>query len=120
MRRLNVLIVDDDEVIRELFMRLLGATQHVVYTTPSGEQAIELAKQVPFDVAFIDIRMPRVGGLETFRELKRLFPGLTAVMITGFADQDKIDAAIQEGALTCLRKPFEIADIQTIVANQAS
>ncbi len=117
-KKLSIIIIDDDPVIRDIFVQTISSTGHEILTAENGEKAIELAKQKPLDVAFVDMRMPGLDGLETFREIKKLRPEITTVMITGFADYEKIEAAIKEGAVDCMQKPFNISEIRAIITSK--
>ena len=113
-KKLNILIVDDEETIRDLFTRILSK-EHNVTTLYNGKEVEKFIGKDPFDLAFIDMRMPVMDGFETFLLLKEMNPGITGVMITGYADEMLINSTIREGAVTCLRKPFNIQDIKDIV-----
>ena len=115
MKKLNILVADDDVSIRELFPLILGPMKHTVYTAENGAKAIEIAKRHSVDVAFVDMRMPVMDGLETFRELKKIYPNIIVVLITGYADQEEIDTAIREGAIDCIPKPFNISQIREFI-----
>jgi CheY-like chemotaxis protein len=113
----KLLIIDDDEAIRELLASMLLPMTDVydIYKAESGAKAIALARQVVLDHVFTDMQMPGLDGLETFRELKKLNPCIKVVLMTGFASQDRIDAALQEGAVDCLMKPFTAGDVKAIL-----
>lgn len=114
---LNVLVVDDDRVVRDFLTRLLKEKSIRVKTAEDGFAAIEAAEKDKFDVAFLDIKMPRMNGLQTFSKLKRLNPHLTSIFITGYAPEEALLEKTSYAATTiCLRKPFEdIRQIKKIV-----
>ncbi len=114
----KLLVVDDDPAIREVLtfmLRSIIGDIHEIHTAEDAEKAIELAKQITFDGVFTDMQMPGMDGLELFRELRKFQPGIKVVIMTGHASQDRIDAALQEGAIDCLAKPFTAADIKAIL-----
>lgn len=117
-RKLNILVVDDEEPIRGLFVRLFSKKDHCVVCAENGIRGIELAGKQKFDIAFIDMRMPGIDGLETFRGLRKLYPKITAVIITGFKDKAKVEAALYEGVVACLSKPFDLKDIQAVLEKE--
>lgn len=119
-KKLNVLVVDDDASIRSLFIHTLSSTPHEVHTVENGAKAVGLAQGISFDVAFVDMRMPGMDGLETFRALKKLQPSLTTVIITGFAEEEKIETALREGAIDCMKKPFNITEIRGVIEKKIS
>ncbi len=113
----KLLIIDDDEGIRELLASMLLPMTDVydIYKAENGAKGIALARQVVPDHVFTDMQMPGLDGLETFRELKKLNPCIKVVLMTGFASQDRIDAALQEGAVDCLMKPFTVGDVKAVL-----
>lgn len=115
-KQLRILVVDDDAAIRDLFKRILSSKDYTVITADDGEMAVESAKKDNFDVVFLDMRMPKMDGLETFRALKDLYPDINIVIMTGFAEYEKIDLAISEGAIESLRKPFDVKTIKASIA----
>ncbi|HBU08546.1 MAG TPA: hypothetical protein DEA99_05005 [Candidatus Omnitrophica bacterium] len=117
--KLKVLVVDDEKVIRDFLSRFLSLQLAQVKTAADGEAAIELAKTEEFDLVFLDIRMPKMNGLETFGELKKITPDLACVFMTGYAsaEEDLINKIKYEGIM-CVRKPFEnLNKIKEIVEN---
>ena len=114
MTQRKIIIVDDDPAIRSLLLRAFKP-DYSVCVAGSGEEAIQASRDEKFDVGFIDMRMPGMDGLETFRALKEMNPGLTAYIVTGYADQERIDMALQEGVVGCIQKPFNISDLKKII-----
>jgi len=116
-KKLNILIVDDDEGIRDLFIRILSKEYNVI-VAENGTKAIDLAKVNLFEIAFIDMRMPGLNGCETLTELKKINPDITVVIVTGYADGDlKMDSFLG-GAVRFLDKPFDIDEIHKIVRHE--
>jgi two-component system, NtrC family, response regulator HydG len=112
--KIKVLVVDDEKVVRDFLIQLLATDTVGVEPAENGFQAIEMAKKDDFDLVFMDVRMPGMGGLETFRELKKINPGTEYVMMTGYAVDDILQAAKKEGAAYALKKPFDINQIKKI------
>ena len=111
----NILVVDDEKVIRDLFKRVLGLKGYSVTVAESGKNAIERVKKNEFDIAFIDIVMPEMDGVETFKAIREINSGITGVMMTAFAVHNKVEEAAQYGAIDYLYKPFDIVEIMTII-----
>lgn len=114
-KKFNILVVDDEESIQTLLVRFLSKMHHAV-GVGTGEEAVEMARQQKFDVVFLDMRMPGMDGLDTLRALKKIHPEVRVVIITGYAEDERLFAALQEGAITCLKKPFHIEEIKNIIA----
>jgi len=117
-KKLNILVVDDDKSIRDLFIRLLSK-EHNLSTAEDGTEAIDLAKQQPFNLAFIDMTMPGPNGCETFIELKKIRPNITGIIMTGYTDKDLRVESFLAGTTKYIKKPFEISDIRKLVLNEA-
>lgn len=108
--KIKVLVVDDEKIIRDFFVRFLNLEGVAVKVLENGFNAIEAAKLEKFDMVFLDIRMPGMDGMQTFRELKRISPDTKYVMITGYAVEDSLDELKKEGLLY-IKKPFEIKEL---------
>jgi len=106
---LRVLIVDDDEGIRETMDDILSLEGYEVDQAGSGMVAIEKCQQQAYDIILLDIRMPEMNGLETLREIKKLDPDVRVIMITGFDVGDLARQALEEGAEALFRKPLDVA-----------
>ena len=111
MARTNILVVDDLQSIRLTLGAILEDAGHNVVTVEDGYQAIEAAKKIHFDVIFMDIKMPGINGVQTFREVKRLDPEAAVIMMTAYSVEDLVKEAIEEGAYAVVYKPFDIAVI---------
>ncbi|NQT29635.1 MAG: response regulator [Candidatus Saganbacteria bacterium] len=109
--RQPILVIDDDPGILDLFVHLLGSNGYAIDTAKNGSQAISKARKKFYPLAFIDIVMPGLNGLETFSELKKISPKTRAVMITGYAASDLIEKSLDSGAYACIDKPFQIKAI---------
>ena len=104
-----ILIVDDDADICETLTRVLRLEGHHVLTANSGEEAVSIAKDRACKMAFVDVKLPNIDGLETFLRLKEINPNIITVMMTGFRNEvkDALDKAQEASAITCLYKPFD-------------
>jgi PAS domain S-box-containing protein len=112
---INIMIVDDDPAIGELIASFVSREGHkpVICTLPG--EALDLIKKEQFHIAFIDINMPVMGGIELASNLKKDNPELEVVFITGFGTFDNAIQAIKVGAYDYLRKPFGISELNLCV-----
>jgi two-component system, NtrC family, sensor histidine kinase HydH len=112
---INIMIVDDDPAIGDLIANFVRREGHnpVICTLPG--EALEHIKNEPFHIAFIDINMPVMGGIELASNLKKDNPDLEVVFITGFGTFDNAIQAIKVGAYDYLRKPFGISELNLCV-----
>lgn len=109
----RILIVDDQPGMRETFTDILTDKGYQVEVAEDGYQAIERVRKSPFDIIFMDIRMPGINGVQTYREVKKIDPKAAVIMMTAHAVEDLVREAITEGAYTVIYKPF---DVDRIVA----
>jgi two-component system response regulator HydG len=112
-----ILIIDDDEDICETLTKVLRMQGHEVLTAGSGEEAIDIARERSCQMAFIDIKLPNIDGLETLLRLKEFNPDLLTIMMTGFRNEvkDALEKAQAASAITCLYKPFDPAEAADLV-----
>lgn len=111
----DILIVDDLRNMRLTLGGVLEDEQHNVVIVEDGYQAIKAVENTHFDAVFMDIKMPGINGVETFREVKKLDPEIVVIMMTGYSVEELAKAAFEEGAYTCLQKPFDMEKVISIV-----
>ena len=115
MDKINVLVVDDLKSSRLTLGGILEDEGHNVILAENGYQAIEAAKQVPFDLVFMDIKMPGINGVQTFREVKKTNPHAAVIMMTAYSVEDLVQEALEEGAYTVVYKPFDMEQVVSII-----
>jgi DNA-binding NtrC family response regulator len=103
---MNVLVVDDESVIREGLTRILEGGGFAVETAKNGHAAIELLQQKEFDLIITDLKMPGMNGFEVLNAVKVLQPTAPVIMITGYATVETAVEAMKNGAADYLVKPF--------------
>lgn len=111
----NVLIVDDEEIMRDVLDTLLSGEGYHVKLARTGEEGLDLYQRGTFDVVLLDVSMPGMGGIATLGALLQHDPGAVVIMITAYATFETAVSAWQMGAFNCVRKPFENAQILTTV-----
>lgn len=94
---------------------ILEAKGYQVDTATDGFQAIEKAREAAFDVALIDIKMPGINGVETYRKMKSTDLKTKVIMITAYAIEELIQEAYIEGAVGVMQKPLEIDSLITSI-----
>jgi two-component system, NtrC family, response regulator AtoC len=112
---IHILAVDDDRVACDLLREVLEQEGYQVSTATAGQTAIDLAREVPFDLAIIDIRMPDVSGIEVLKALKRGNPQLPVLMTTAYSSMNTAIEAIREGAYDYLSKPCKMEELTLTV-----
>ena len=111
MDKTNIMVVDDLRSIRLTLGGILEDKGYNVVTVENGYQAIEAAKKTQFDVIFMDIKMPGINGVQTFREIKKITPGTAVIMMTAYSVEDLVKEALEEGAYAVIYKPFDVDKI---------
>lgn len=117
LRDASVLIVDDEEIMRDILQTLLEREGSIVSLAASGEAGLELARSRSFDVAVVDVMMPGIDGIETLDELNKLDPDLPVILITAYASVENAIAAMKRGAFDYITKPFKNDKFLVVVRN---
>ncbi len=112
----NILVVDDEEVMRDVLESLLTAEGYQVDLAKTGEEGLDKFQQRSFDLVLLDVSMPGIGGLRSLEEFLKLDAEAVVVMITAHATFDTAIAAWQRGAFNCIGKPFDNKEILGVVA----
>ncbi|VAW36463.1 hypothetical protein MNBD_DELTA02-230 [hydrothermal vent metagenome] len=105
----RVLIVDDEETVGLGISEILKDDGFDAAYVVSGKEAVDAVKESPFNIVFMDIIMPGMNGLETFREIKKATPGVIVILFTGyFRDAEQVIAeGVKEGMIDeFIRKPY--------------
>jgi DNA-binding NtrC family response regulator len=114
----KILIVDDEEVVRLSYMRILSGTNCNVKAVSTWTQVAQLMQQDPFDVVLLDLRMPEMDGITVLRALKQRWPESEVIIITGYPTLESAKEAVALGAYDYLTKP--VGPEQVIDASNAA
>jgi thiamine-phosphate pyrophosphorylase len=112
---MNILVVDDQQNICHLLEMVIKDMGHTVITAHDGIEAIEKVSQVKPELMFMDIRMPRLGGIEALEKVKEISKKTNVVMMSAYFSEEIISEVKQKGAYFCLAKPFDMEVIKTII-----
>ena len=102
----NILIVDDEEVVRLSHLRSLEGTDCNARAAEDGREALNVMEQHPFDVVLLDLRMPDLDGMDVLKTIKERWPDSEVVVITGYPSLETAKQAVQLGAYNYLAKPL--------------
>ena len=114
----SILVVDDDDIVREVFKEFLEIDKHDVCLAESGDLAQEFAEKKQYDLIIVDIIMPGKEGLDTIKDLLSCQPNCKVIACTGKNYQDgynSLRAAEVVGACGVLQKPFTLSDLQELL-----
>ncbi len=112
----SILVVDDEEDIRILLREMLTHMGYRVTTASDGQEALEVIPQQQFDLILADIQMPRISGLELLNRIRKAFPLLPFVLITGFPSVDLAVEAMKQGASDFIPKPFHFDYVDRVLS----
>ncbi|MBI5444019.1 MAG: response regulator [Deltaproteobacteria bacterium] len=113
-RPVEVLLVDDEENIRELLREFLVDEGFRVRTSSTGEDGLWAMQERPAEILLTDLRMPGISGLELLRRVRESWPGTEVVLITGFASVEDAVEALRQGASDFLLKPVRLQDLEAV------
>ncbi|HEX9919491.1 MAG TPA: sigma-54 dependent transcriptional regulator, partial [Pyrinomonadaceae bacterium] len=112
----SVLVVDDEEIMRDVLETLLSAEGYRVDLAKTGEEGLESYGRRAYDVVLLDVSMPGMGGLRALEEIQKTDAEAVVVMITAYATFDTAVAAWERGAFGCIRKPFKNEQVTATIA----
>jgi len=112
--KIRILVADDDPDILGYFRAIIRDPRYELDLVPNGARAIEEAENHKIDIAFLDIKMPEMGGIEALVRWKKLQPKTQIVMISSYSDGNLVREAIEKGAYTYLFKPLNKLDIFSV------
>jgi signal transduction histidine kinase/HD-like signal output (HDOD) protein len=119
-RKGSVLVIDDEEALRKVLAETLAGKGFEVDTAADGDEALRKLQRKSYQVALLDLRMPRKHGLEVLVTVKRTVPQMPVIVISGVADERELTTAKQAGAFACIKKPFEINTVLEAIAAATS
>ncbi len=107
----RILVVDDEEQMRDLLAKVLERKGYQVSVCGDGTEALALLEREPADLVITDVRMPGLNGMEALRAIKELNPEIVVLIMTAFGSIDQAVQAVKEGAYDYINKPFKIDEI---------
>jgi two-component system response regulator AtoC len=113
--RPSILIVDDDEVMRESLSDVLGRKGYEIFSVGTGGEALSLVKKHLVDLVLLDMRLPDVDGLEVLKKLKELDTEILVIMMTAYSDIQTAVLAMKSGAYHYINKPFELEELKLLI-----
>ena len=111
--RKTILVVDDDEMIQDFFVRAL--TEYNILVASDGEEAVDIAAKKRPALILLDIKMPGIDGIETLRRIKEIDNNIAVVMLSAHGTLKANLEAARLGAYTSMAKPFDLGEIKTTI-----
>ncbi len=113
--KMSIMIVDDEKIIRESFLYWFEKYGHRVEAAASGMEALEKLEKSPFEVLFVDIKMPGMNGIELLGKVKEEYPDTTVIIITAYGSIETAVEAMKMGAADYLLKPFKPEQLSLVM-----
>ena len=113
----KILVVDDEQSMREFLEIMLKKEDYKVSLASNGEEVLKLLERDIFDLVLLDVRMPKMDGIAVLKKIKTLAAETIVIMITAYASHDTAVKAMKEGAYDYITKPFKIDEIKLIIKN---
>src|ERR687898_1104941 len=116
-RKGSILVIDDEEIMREILEALLSREGYDVRLATNAEEGLNFVRSMPFDAVIIDVMMPGMDGISTLDELKKIDDDLPVLMITAFASVENAIVAMKRGAFDYITKPFKNDEVLVVLRN---
>lgn len=116
MKKLAILLVDDEESILTSIKSFLSRREHEVFTASNGQEGIDIVKNNVIDLVLTDYRMPIKNGLEVLKEIKEINPSIDVVVITAFGNVDDAIDIMKNGAYDYLTKPIDLDILENLIS----
>jgi len=111
----RILVVDDNISFCRTMSSILSRKGYDITIATSGHEALRQISTTPFDIVFMDIKMPSMNGIEAFKRIKEINPDTIVIMMTGYAVEDLVEEALGEGAYSVLHKPFDFEHVLALI-----
>lgn len=106
MRNRSILVIEDEEYIRENLIEILSLNNYDIFSVISGEEGIEAARKRDFDVVLTDLKLPGISGIDVIKAIKGISPGTACIILTGYSSVETAVEAMRSGAFSYIKKPF--------------
>lgn len=112
-----ILLIDDEEIMRDVITQLLQKEGYRVLTSPSGEEGLDLIREETVDLVLLDLMLPGLGGLATLQKIREYDPDIVVIMLTAYASIENAVTATKSGAFHFVTKPFKNEELLLVVKN---
>ena len=115
LKKISILVVEDDEMARELIISGLKPYCELVVGAQNGQEGVEKFKKQGFDIVMSDIHMPVLNGFEMMNEIKRLKPHQKFIVFTSYDSDENLIKSMEQGATLFLKKPIDMKDLRSML-----
>jgi DNA-binding NtrC family response regulator len=116
-QKFTILLTDDNKEFAQNLRDILELKGYAVLTASDGFKALDIIKASPVDLILMDIKMPVMNGVETYKKIKQITPDTPVIMLTAFALEELIQESLKEGAFACLKKPLDFDELFATIEN---
>ena len=111
----KILVVDDDQTLRETLKSSLEFHDFIVTTANDGQEAVETVRKESFDLVVMDVNMPNLNGIEALKEIKKINPSVIVIILTAYSNINDAVDAVKEGAYNYLEKPIKHDHLASLI-----
>jgi len=115
MESLSILVVDDEQRVLDEIKEFLQNRDYTVFTANSGSEAFKKLEKKSIDIVILDIKLPKISGLDVLKRIKEDHPEIEVIMISGHGDMETVIHAMRQGAIDYFPKPFRLIDINNSI-----
>jgi len=115
VQKTNILVLDDEQDIRGEINKFLTSRDIQVQLAASPSEAFRILSAHPVDIAILDIRLPEMSGLEVLKRIRRIYPKIQVIMMSGHGDMESVIVALRLGAVDFFQKPFRLHEMMTTI-----
>jgi len=115
MNKTKILVIDDEIDLCELFKKILGLEGYAVLTAQNGYDGIKINEKSDPDIIILDLKMPKISGIETLRRIRKKDSGVIVIIITGYGDAETIRDAAELNVYEYMAKPFNNETVIKII-----
>jgi len=116
----KILVVDDDKEICDILTEMLAEEGYQTFSALSGRLALDIVKKKKPELVLMDIKMPKMDGIEVLKRIKKIDKEVVVVMITGYGSLDTAKEAMRLGAYDYVTKPFDLDSIKVVIRDALS
>lgn len=113
--KLSILIIDDERIVRETLGNYLVDLGHSVEYAAEGQSGLRCLQQDDYDIALVDLRMPKLGGMALLEKAQEISPDTSYIVITGYADMQIVIEALRKKAADFLIKPIKLEELEAVL-----
>lgn len=111
IQHLSILLVDDEQLIRDLLRTLFSKEQNTCVVAEDGTVGFQMVIEDPYDFILMDIEMPKMNGVDCIKAIRQVDPKVPILIMSGYAENEKIQRGLEAGANGFIHKPFEFKDL---------